>query len=184
VEPNLAAILRLLLSDLYLTPKAKTALSSGRCPDYQQAREVIDTVGAGVSNPTCDYVFNLYHWRHVFAPIDQEQSIAPDPKADLTGAPEFLQQAITQTLCEHTDQVVAWRAGTPKTWGFLAASPWEVPAGSLIATSPTRNVGNMGCVWQALQAPHRMMSSAVGEYTVSAAAGDLGGILTEVARSR
>jgi hypothetical protein len=43
------------------------------------------------------------------------------PLAELQGAEIIAQlQAITQTLREHFDQVVAWRAGTPKTWGFLA----------------------------------------------------------------
>ena len=46
--------------------------------------EVIDTWERSCSNPGCDYVFNLYHWPHVFAPFDPEQGIAPDPMADLT----------------------------------------------------------------------------------------------------
>lgn len=158
MEPNLAAIPRHLLADLYLTAKAKAALTRALCPDCWGPLEVIDTWERACTNPACDYVFNLYHWPHVFAPFDPEQGIAPDPKADLTGAPEFLQQAITQTLRDHFDQVVAWRAGTPKTWGFLAGKAVGNArrlAGRNLTDAERRQV--WAALWEALQVLHRML---------------------------
>jgi Asp-tRNA(Asn)/Glu-tRNA(Gln) amidotransferase B subunit len=33
---------------------------------------------------------------------------------------DFIQPAVEQTVADHPDVVEQWRAGTPKTWGFLA----------------------------------------------------------------
>ena len=103
-------------------------------------------------------MFNLYHWPHVFAPFNPEQGVQPDPKADLTGAPDFMQPAITATLREHMDQVVAWRAGTPKTWGFLAGKTVGNArrlAGRNLTDAERQQL--WAALWEALQVLHRML---------------------------
>ena len=120
--------------------------------------EVIDTWERACTNPACGYVFNLYHWPLVFAAFDPERGVQPDPAADLTGAPGFMQQAITATLREHMDQVVAWRAGTPKTWGFLAGK--TVGNARRLASRPLTDAERRqvwAALWEALQVLHRTL---------------------------
>ncbi|MSQ10473.1 MAG: hypothetical protein EXR52_05640 [Dehalococcoidia bacterium] len=90
--------------------------------------------------------------------IDPEHSIEPDLKADLTGLLDFTQQAITQTLREHMDQVVAWQAGTPKSWGFLAGKTVGNArrlAGRNLTDAERRQV--WAALWEALQVVRRVV---------------------------